>query len=53
MEMCLAWGKLPSEVERAPWHTRQRMWKFWVFKHERENALQEKAQAEAKAGARR
>ena len=44
MEMCLAWGKTPDEIERVSWHTRQRMWRFWIWKHERENIIQERAQ---------
>ncbi len=50
MEMLLAWGVVPGPegYEGLSWHTRQRMWRFWVWKHERERLLREEAEMKSR-----
>jgi len=46
--MCLEWGLDPEIYDKKRWHRKMEMWKFWVWKNERENMLREKAQMESK-----
>lgn len=48
LEMCLAWGKAPSEVEGMTPEDRGEMWAFWKWRGERQRLLQEKAEMQQK-----
>lgn len=48
MEMCLAWGKSPREMEALSSDERTEMWLHFTWRQERERLLREKAEMQQK-----
>ena len=51
MEMCLAWGIPPCDMERHP--DRLELWAHWRYRNIREQQLRERAEMEARQAVRR